>query len=44
VSVRRLDKDGRLNISVKYLAVEAHLIFLGPIYSDVFNYKFGHFG
>lgn len=43
VSVRRLDKDGRLNISVKYLAVEAHLIALGPIYSNIFNYKFGHF-
>ncbi|MBZ1356518.1 MAG: glycosyltransferase [Candidatus Nealsonbacteria bacterium] len=43
VSVRRLDKDGRFNISVKYLAVEIHLIFLGPIYSNIFNYKFGHF-
>ena len=43
VSVRRLDRDGRLNISLKYLAVEAHLILLGPIYSDIFNYKFGHF-
>lgn len=43
VSVRRLDKDGRFNISIKYLAVEAHLVFLGPIYSNVFNYKFGHF-
>jgi len=43
VSVRRLDRDGRLNISLKYLAVEAHLIVLGPIYSDIFNYKFGYF-
>ena len=43
VSVRRLDKDGRFNISVKYLAVEMHLIILGPIYSNIFNYKFGHF-
>jgi glycosyltransferase involved in cell wall biosynthesis len=43
VSVRRLDKDGRFNISVKYLAVEAHLIFLGPVYSNIFNYKFGHY-
>jgi len=44
VSVRRLDKDGRLKISIKYLVAEAHLIFLGPIYSDIFNYKFGRFG
>jgi glycosyltransferase involved in cell wall biosynthesis len=43
VSVRRLDKDGRFNISAKYLAVEAHLILFGPIYSNIFNYKFGHF-
>jgi glycosyltransferase involved in cell wall biosynthesis len=43
VSVRRLDKDGRFNISLKYLVVEVHLIFLGPIYSNIFNYKFGHF-
>lgn len=43
VSVRRLDKDGRFNTSIKYLAVEAHLIFLGPIYSNIFNYRFGHF-
>jgi len=43
VSVRRLDTDGRFAISVKYVAVEAHLILLGPIYSNIFNYKFGHF-
>lgn len=42
VSVRRLDEDGRFNIAVKYIAAEAHLIFLGPIYSNIFNYKFGH--
>jgi len=44
VSVRRLDKDGRLNVFLKYLAVEMHLIFLGPVCSNIFNYKFGHFG
>ncbi|MFA6338599.1 MAG: glycosyltransferase [Candidatus Paceibacterota bacterium] len=43
VSVRRLNKDGRLNISIKYIAVEAHLILFGPIYSNIFKYKFGHF-
>jgi hypothetical protein len=43
VSVRRLDKDGRFTISIKYVACEAHLFFLGPIYSDIFNYKFGNF-
>ena len=43
VSVRRLDKDGRFIISIKYVACEAHLFFLGPIYSDIFNYRFGNF-
>jgi glycosyltransferase involved in cell wall biosynthesis len=42
VSVRRLDKDGRLRVSVKYIAVEAHRAILGPIYSEIFRYKFGY--
>lgn len=42
VSVRRFDRDGRANIAMKYLACEAHRILLGPVKSDVFNYKFGH--
>lgn len=42
VSVRRLDKDGRFNISAKYLASDAHRILLGPIESNVFNYQFGY--
>lgn len=43
VSVRRLEKDGRFNIGIKFFLAEAHLIFLGPIRSNIFNYKFGHF-
>jgi hypothetical protein len=43
VSVRRFDKDGRFNVSVKYLAAEAHFLILGPVYSDIFNYKFGNY-
>lgn len=42
VSVRRLDKDGRFNISIKFLAAEAYRILLGPINSNVFNYQFGY--
>lgn len=42
VSVRRLDRDGRFNITVKYLASDAHRIFLGPIESNIFNYQFGY--
>lgn len=43
VSPRRFDKDGRLNVAVKYTAAEAHRIFLGHIESDFFNYRFGHY-
>lgn len=42
VSVRRLDKDGRLNILTKFALAEAHLITLGPIKDNRFNYTFGH--
>jgi len=42
VSVRRLDKDGRFNISLKYLAVEIYRIIIGEIRSEIFNYKFGY--
>ncbi|MDD5147579.1 MAG: glycosyltransferase [Candidatus Daviesbacteria bacterium] len=43
VSVRRLSKDGRLKIVLKYIAIELHLIFIGKIKNNIFNYKFGHY-
>jgi glycosyltransferase involved in cell wall biosynthesis len=42
VSVRRLDRDGRLNIAFKYFLGELHLWFLGPIRHNRFNYTFGY--
>ncbi len=42
VSVRRLERDGRLMIALKYLLAELHLAFLGPIRHDRFHYTFGH--
>jgi hypothetical protein len=42
VSIRRLDRDGRLKIAIKYLLAELHLAFVGPIRSNTFNYTFGH--
>lgn len=42
-SVRRFEKDGRLNIALKYLGVEFHRAFLGPIQHDRFRYRFAHF-
>lgn len=42
VSVRRLDKDGRFNIAIKYLAADVYRILIGPIETDIFNYQFGY--
>lgn len=42
VSVRRFDRDGRLNIAVKYLLCELHMRTLGNVKSDIFKYTFGH--
>ncbi len=42
MSIRRFDRDGRVNIAVKYLLAELHLAALGPIRHQMFNYTFGH--
>jgi len=42
VSIRRLDRDGRLAIAIKYLLAEVHLAALGPIRHNLFKYEFGH--
>lgn len=42
VSIRRLDRDGRINIAIKFMLAEMHLAFLGPIKHDKFNYSFGY--
>lgn len=41
VSIRRLDKDGRLKIAMKYILCELHRLTLGSVKSDIFKYKFG---
>lgn len=43
VSIRRYEKDGRFNVYVKYALAELHIIFIGPIKSDIFKYRFGHY-
>jgi len=43
ISDRRFKKDGRLSVGVKYLLCELHMIFLGPVRSDIFKYKFDHY-
>ncbi|MBU1126573.1 MAG: glycosyltransferase [Patescibacteria group bacterium] len=42
VSVRRQDRDGRLSMGVKYVLAELHILFIGPIRHNKFNYTFGH--
>jgi glycosyltransferase involved in cell wall biosynthesis len=42
VSVRRLNRDSRLNIAVKYALCEVYMELRGPIRSDIFKYRFGY--
>lgn len=43
ISVRRLTRDGRIRIALKYIAIELHLIFLGQIRKNIFKYTFGNY-
>ena len=43
VSIRRFEKDGWLLTTLKYFLCELHMIFFGPVRTDIFNYKFGHY-
>lgn len=42
VSVRRFERDGRLNVAMKYLMCELYLRTKGNVKTDLFNYTFGH--
>lgn len=42
VSTRRLARDGRLSIAIKYILAEFHIFFLGPVRHNGFKYSFGH--
>jgi glycosyltransferase involved in cell wall biosynthesis len=43
VSDRRWRKEGWAKIGAKYFLCELHMIFIGPVKSDIFNYKFNHY-
>jgi glycosyltransferase involved in cell wall biosynthesis len=43
VSVRRLEKEGRIKLISKYVAVELYRVLLGEITTDIFKYEFGNF-
>jgi len=42
-SVRRFEREGRFKTYLKYLLAGAHMIFLGPIKSDIFKYRHRNF-
>jgi glycosyltransferase involved in cell wall biosynthesis len=42
VSDRRFKTDGWASVGLRYLLCELHMIFWGPVKSDIFKYKFGH--
>ena len=41
VSIRRFKKDGWLKTYLKFFLCELHMIFIGPVRSDIFKYKLG---
>lgn len=41
-SIRRLERDGRLNIFVKYILAGIYMSVFGKIKTDIFKYTFGH--
>jgi len=43
VSDRRFKTDGWFSTGIKFFLCELHMIFLGPVKSDIFRYKFGHY-
>ena len=42
-SLRRFHQDGFVRTCLKYVGSEIHQIFIGPIKSDIFRYKFNHY-
>jgi len=43
VSDRRFKTDGWISVGIRYFLCELHLIFIGPVKSDIFKYKFDHY-
>ncbi len=42
-SSRRFQKDGWMATWLKYFLCQIHMLFFGPVKSDIFRYKFGHY-
>jgi glycosyltransferase involved in cell wall biosynthesis len=42
-STRRFERDGRFKTYLKYLLAGVHILFLGPVKSDIFKYRFNQY-
>lgn len=42
-ATRRFDCDGWAKTYLKYILCELHMIYLGPVKSDIFKYRLGHY-
>jgi len=40
---KRFEHDGWVKTFLKYILCEFHMIFFGPVKSDIFKYRFGHY-
>jgi len=43
ISNRRFEHEGKIKMCMEYILAELYMIFLGPIRSDIFKYKFAHY-
>ena len=43
ISLRRFEKDGWVKTGLKYFLCEMHMIFIGPVKTDIFSYKYNYF-
>ena len=42
VSDRRFKSDGWISTGLRYFFCGAYMLFIGPVKSNIFKYKFGH--
>lgn len=42
ISLRRFEKDGWVKTGIKYILCELHMIFKGPVRTDIFNYNYDY--
>ena len=43
ISLRRYEKDGRFKTYLRYLIADIHILLLGPIRTNILNYRFDHY-